>query len=89
MEIKKTGEEEEGAGRGSSSSASSSSSFFVPAPRLLEVNFAPDLGVAARFNPDLPGLLLREMLREEEGGEGGDGGDDEEGEEDGMFFRLF
>ena len=61
-----------------SSPSASASVHLVPTPRLLEVNFAPDLGVAARFNPDLPGLLLREMLREE---------DDEE--EDGMFLSLF
>ena len=61
-----------------SASTSSSVVLSVPTPRLLEVNFAPDLAVAAGFNPDLPGLLLREMLREE-GEENGDG----------MFLDLF
>lgn len=56
-------------------------SVLVPTPRLLEVNFAPDLATAARFNPDFPGLLLREMLREEEG--------EEEDDDEGMFMRLF
>ena len=62
--------------------AKATSSVLVPTPRLLEVNFAPDLAVAAGFNPALPGLLLQEMLRES---------DDEEGEESesGMFLRLF
>ena len=66
----------------------STTSVLVPTPRLLEVNFAPDLAVAARFNPDLPGLLLREMLREEDDDDDDDGGDDDD-DEDEMFLRLF
>jgi hypothetical protein len=34
----------------------------TPAPRLLEVNFAPDLKAAASFNPGLPGDVLAALF---------------------------
>jgi hypothetical protein len=49
------------------------------APHLLEVNFCPDLAVAAGFRPGLPGDLLAEMF----------GGGAEAEAEEGVFVELF